>query len=106
MNGATVTDEADVKFQRAPIGSIRLKSNGHGCVYHMVKVAHPNRWEYEHRVVAEMMLGRRLLSDEVVHHINGDTLDNRPENLKVWFRDEHGLHHYYADDVYFPYGLE
>ena len=40
--------------------------------------------ELEHRIVAARQLGRPLADDEVVHHRNGDRLDNRPENLELW----------------------
>ena len=43
----------------------------------------------QHRCVMEQLLGRELTEDEVVHHLNGNKRDNRPENLALMSRGDH-----------------
>ena len=47
----------------------------------------------EHRYVMEQVLDRELRKNEHVHHINGDKTDNRPANLAIYSRSEHGKLH-------------
>jgi len=48
-----------------------------------------NGYVLEHIVVAELMLGRPLREDEVVHHRDHDKQNNLPENLEVMTDFEH-----------------
>lgn len=43
----------------------------------------------EHRYIIQCALDRKLESWEQVHHINGDSLDNRLENLQLLSNSEH-----------------
>lgn len=47
----------------------------------------------QHREIVELEIGRKLTSDEVVHHINGIKCDNRVENLMVVGRYDHSQIH-------------
>jgi len=50
-------------------------------------------WRAEHRVVIERTLGRTLGSREHVHHLDGDTGNNDPQNLVVMTFRDHMAHH-------------
>jgi hypothetical protein len=62
--------------------------NGYIAVY---RPEHPNAytsenwkgWIYEHRLVAEALLGRSLRDDERVHHLDCDKHNNRDDNIVV-----------------------
>lgn len=69
---------------RAWKGGRTVQSNGYVTIY---KPEHPRAGKdthvFEHIVVAETKIGRRLKPSERVHHINHVKSDNRPENLEV-----------------------
>jgi hypothetical protein len=63
----------------------------HKAGYVMIKVAgHPknNGYLFEHILVMENYLGRKLYPGENIHHINGVKDDNRLENLELWIRPQ------------------
>lgn len=71
--------------------------------YRQIKDNRTGKWVGEHYLLAEALIHRPLDGDpdrEVVHHVNFQGLDNRPENLQVMRNSEHKrLHNALSDGI-------
>lgn len=81
MNPARMTPEVREKLRNYRLGT------GEGKTYTKYYGKHT------HRLVAEQALGRELLPDEIVHHIDGNKRNNDLSNLAVMTQSEHAKIH-------------
>lgn len=49
-----------------------------------IKILTEEGWINEHTYIIEKFIGRKLTSNEVVHHINSNKQDNRLSNLMIF----------------------
>ena len=66
-------------------GYKRISANGKEC--------------FEHRYIMEQYLGRKLTSNEEVHHLDGNKINNNISNLIVLSKSDHAKLHAYLDKV-------
>jgi hypothetical protein len=80
--GAVITDERGYVMVRA-----KYIDEKYRCM------AKPNGYVYLHRLVMASELGRPLLSEEIVHHVDRDKGNNAPDNLKLMTASAHTSEH-------------
>ena len=70
-------------------GERRIDANGY------IRVKHRGRWLFEHRLVMAEKIGRPVRRGEIVHHIDGNPLNNKIRNLVLCksVRDHLDTHH-------------
>jgi len=80
-------------FSRQETVSRNVKKLGLKVVYKNVINSHgyvqiwnkeKQKYELEHRIVMEKMLGRKLKKGEIVHHKDLNKQNNKPSNLKLY----------------------
>ena len=81
------------------------------CGYVMVSnTTHPRArggFIEEHVLIMENKIGRMLKKGEVVHHVNRNKQDNRPDNLMLFKnRKEHTQYHWDNKELRFDYKLK
>ena len=87
---------SEAAFDRADksAAGIRVKTDGY-----IEFTRGPNKGRSVHIISMENRLGRRIYSDECVHHIDGDVSNNEDNNLALVTRSGHSRLHRYEDKL-------
>lgn len=80
---------------RPSSGGYIRKFPRHNTSYRLISVTENGKRKqvFEHRLVMEKHIGRKLLPNEVIHHKDGNGLNNALENLELMEQPEHQNEH-------------
>jgi formylmethanofuran dehydrogenase subunit E len=82
-------------------GAVKIKLRGTGKIGYIKELG-----RHQHRVVMEKEIGRKLKSNEVVHHKDGNKHNNNIDNLELTNQSNHAREHgknRYKEEGTFPF---
>lgn len=86
MKQSTRKKLSHMALERSEISAVGYRTNSQGYIEF---TRGPQKGKSLHCIIAEAMLGRPLMMDEVVHHVDGNKKNNTPSNLMVLTNSEH-----------------
>lgn len=95
LRGRPISPEHIEAQRRTKLAKGTWKPIGHSYIrrgYRWIKTSHGKgraNYEAEHRFVMAHFLGRELQSDEHIHHLDGNTLNNTIDNLVLLSNSDH-----------------
>jgi hypothetical protein len=81
-------------LNKLPVGTITTRTRNRGGIKkrQYIKIEEPNVWVPYATYVWESHFGK-IKKGDVIHHLNGDSLDDRIENLIAFPRADHPVFH-------------
>jgi len=64
-----------------PVGTIVIRPESNGTLTRRIKVADPNKWEQYARYLWKKTKGRGIPPGFIIYHLDGNSLNDAPENL-------------------------
>lgn len=77
-----------------------LAGHGYQWIYVIDKKRSAGGWRVEHKMVVEHIIGREILDNEVVHHMDFNPSNNHPSNLMLMDKHEHLSFHAKLNNIH------